>query len=84
KEQCTRKAQSSEVLARIALLERWESSRDIRLSLDRSNTLQDEKSSIEHQQEDCRLDYYHLCAQIQAVQKNLEDTKSKIADLEAI
>lgn len=83
KEQCTREAQSPEVLVRIALLERWESSRDIRLSLDRSNTLQDEKSSIEHQQKDCRLDYYHLCAQIQAVQKNLEDTKSKIADLEA-
>ena len=84
KEQCTREAQSPEVLARIALLERWESSRDIRLSLDRSNTLQDEKHSIEHQQEDCRLDYYHLCAQIQAVQKNLEDTKSKISALEAI
>ena len=83
KEQCTLEAQSPEVLARIALLERWESSRDIRLSLDRSNTLQDEKCSIEHQQEDCRLDYYHLCAQIQAVQKNLEDTKSKIATLEA-
>ena len=84
KEQCTREAQSPEVLARIALLERWESSRDIRLSLERCNTLQDEKRSIEHQQEACRLDYYHLCAQIQAVQKNLEDTKSKIADLEAI
>lgn len=84
KEQCTREAQSPEVLARIALLERWESSRDIRLTLERCNTLQEEKHSIEHQQEDCRLDYYHLCAQIQAVQKNLEDTKSKIADLEAI
>ena len=84
KEQCTREAQRPEVLARIALLESWESSRDIRLSLDRSNTLQEEKHSIERQQKGCRLDYYHLCAQIQAVQKNLEDTKSKITDLEAI
>lgn len=75
---CRAEAQSHETQERIALIARWESSHEARLTLDRCETLEQEQQQLEQEQGLCCLSYQQLCTQIQRMQGEVEETEQKL------
>lgn len=74
-------AQSTEIRERISLINRWESSLETRLKIDKYDILEQKQLRLEHEQEDWYHCYQQLCGQIQTLQIEIDQTETDLRRL---